>query len=207
MTDLPPYQCPACGGPIELHFRYTKMLNCPHCGSGLLLEDQAMKLSGVQSVMADYPSLLHLLQAFRYRREDFLPVGRARFEYGDNGGYWDEWWVLPYNGADEGRWLSVDEGDYALEMPAALPPKLKLGKVKIGQRLELLDENLLVTEIEKARCIAVEGELPELLQPGDSFHYVHLSGAKGRLVTLEVSADGLHCYEGRWLDPFEIELS
>lgn len=43
----------------------------------------------------------------------FLPFGHARFSYGR--GWWDEFWCIDPEGT--GRWLSADEGDYALESP------------------------------------------------------------------------------------------
>ncbi len=200
----PAYNCPACGGPLSPHFRYTKMITCPQCGNGLFLEDQAVKLAGVKSVMAEYPSLLELYREFKYRKWRFQPIGHARFDYGQ--GFWDEWWVMDSK-TGEGSWVSVDEGDYAIEQPVALPPQhnIMLPELIPGRSLRLMGENLLVTERGTATCQGVEGEFPELLKPGDQYQYVHLSGDKGRLFTLEIEDGNIECHEGKWVDPFEVE--
>lgn len=202
---FPAYNCPSCGGPIELHFRYTKMMNCPHCNTGLFLEDEAVKLSGIQSVLAEHPSLIKLFSAFAYRGKEYMPVGRARFEY-EPGAFWDEWWVIINGDMGQGHWLSVDEGDYALEMPFQITGHLDVSGLSIGSDLNIHNENLIVTEIGHATCIGFEGELPERFQVGDNYDYYHLSGRKGRLITLEIKNQQLLATEGFWIDPFEIKV-
>jgi hypothetical protein len=198
--ELPAYTCPACGGPLALHFRYAKLITCAHCHNGLLLEDQALKLAGVQSVMAEYPSLFELYREYRYRKLRFTPVGHARFEYAE--GFWDEWWIMDDQG--QGQWLSVDEGDYALEQAVPWNERLFLPDLQPGKSLSLNGEKLLITERGSASCSGVRGELPELIRPGERYDYLHLSGPEGRLLTLEVQNNEFFCYEGQWIDPFEV---
>ena len=107
------FACPNCGAELEAKLATTKLVACSYCDSNVLLEDDAVKLAGKQGVMADYPSLVQMHGNYRYRGWQFMAVGRARFDYGQ--GFWDEWWVV--GGDGEGRWLSVDEGDFALEEP------------------------------------------------------------------------------------------
>ncbi|MCP4700331.1 MAG: DUF4178 domain-containing protein [Gammaproteobacteria bacterium] len=201
-ASFPAYNCPSCGGPIELHLRYAKMITCPSCGNALLLEDKAVLLAGVESVMADYPSLLQLYGSFKYRDWEFMPVGHLRFEYAQ--GYWDEWWAA--SGA-EGKWISVDEGDFAIEEPVELDSAPLLFDLAPGRQTSLAGETLYVTERGHAKCIGLEGELPELHSVGEEYEYVHLSGKKGRLYTLELKKNGVQkYYRGHWADPFEFKL-
>lgn len=130
-----------------------------------------------------------------------LPVGHARFSH--EHGSWDEWWALDA-GLSTRVWVSVDEGDIALEEPLAVAADdLPAIALEPGTAVELAGERLVVTERGDASCEAVRGEPPEALRPGDRFRYAHLSGPRGRLVAVGRDNER-RCTEGRWLDPFEI---
>ncbi|MGI9511052.1 MAG: DUF4178 domain-containing protein [Geminicoccaceae bacterium] len=195
------FACPNCGAELEARLRTTKLVACNYCDSNVLLEDDAVRLAGKQGVMADYPSLIQMHGNYRYRDWKFMAVGRARFDYGQ--GFWDEWWVT--SGDGEGRWLSVDEGDFALEETVDIEKTPSPFELTPGSRIEIGDESLLVTEQGRALCVGVQGELPEVLEVGDSYSYFHLSGAGGRLYTLEIDRGRAAFHRGHWLDPFEIE--
>ncbi len=196
------YRCPSCGAPLSIKFRYSKLINCQHCNSDVILEDEALKLRGKSSVMAEYPSLLQLGLPFVHKKAEYYPVGRVRYQY--SHGYWDEWWVLDNKG--EGAWLSVDEGDMALEQAIELKQPILFPELKLGQHIEIDGTHWLITEHDTAECIGLEGELPELIQVGEQMSYAHLSASKNRLLTLEMTTRGLLAYEGQWLDPFEISM-
>jgi len=200
--DMPTYSCPSCGGNIDLKFRYTKLMTCPHCGNALLLEDQALKLRGQSAVMADYPALLQLNQWFSYKKVDYLPVGQVRFEY--SHGFWDEWWVVDSKG--EGGWISIDEGDIAFERPFTLVENLMFPDIVLGETIRIADAQWLVTERDQATCVALQGELPEILREGEQMSYAHLSGGANQLLTVELTERGLLAYKGKWIDPFEIKM-
>ena len=196
------FSCPNCGAELEARLRTTKLVACSYCNSSVLLEDDAVRLAGEQGVMADYPSLIQMHGNYRYRNWQFMAIGRARFDYGQ--GYWDEWWVM--GGDGEGRWLSVDEGDFALEEPVDIERTPSPFELAPGQAITIAGEELTVTEQGKATCIGVQGELPEALEVGDSYSYFHLSGVGGRLYTLEVDRGRAVLHRGRWMSAFEIEV-
>jgi len=195
------FSCPNCGAELEALLRSTKLVACGYCDSNVFLEDDAVRLAGKQGVMADYPSLIRMRGHYRYRGWQFMAVGRARFDYGQ--GFWDEWWVM--GGDGEGRWLSVDEGDFALEETVDVDKTPSAFELVPGKKIRIGDEDLLVTEQGRALCIGVQGELPEALGVGDSYTYFHLSGVGGRLYTLEVDRGRAALHRGHWLDPFAIE--
>lgn len=213
--SFPSYNCPSCGGGIELHAPDIRITTCPHCSSGLFLEDNSIKDLGIKSQMAAYPSLLSLFHNFRYQDKVMMPVGHVRFDYGR--GFWDEWWVIDQK-TGEGHWMSVDEGDYALERPISLDRFLLAGQgaakvrqsLKINKNLHLkaLDghlETVRVTEVGEGVCIGLEGEIPELIHLNDRFDYAHLSGDQQRLYTVEVEGDEISLFQGDWIDPFLIK--
>ena len=193
--------CPNCGAELEARLQTTKLIACAYCDSNVFLEDDAVKLAGKQGVMADYPSLVQMHGNYRYRNWQFMAVGRARFDYGQ--GFWDEWWVM--GGEGEGRWLSVDEGDFALEEPIEIEKTPSAFELVPGRSVTIAGESLVVTEQGRATCIGVQGELPEALSVGDSYTYFHLSGVGGRLYTLEIDRGRAACHRGEWMSPFEIE--
>jgi hypothetical protein len=64
---------------------------------------------------------------------------------------------------------------------------------------------LTVTERNEAVCIGFEGELPEVISAGEPHRYVHLSGPRGLLLTIEYSDDEAAVFEGHWIDPYEVK--
>lgn len=196
--------CPNCGAELPRAFRHARLATCAYCDSTVLLDDAGLRLAGSAGVMAEAPSLLALGVPFTHRDLKLLPVGHARFSY--EHGSWDEWWVLDTE-RGRGVWVSVDEGDIAIEEPLAVTHGIPaFAELLPGAAVELAGgERLVVTERGSATCEAVRGELPEALRPGDTLRYAHLSGPRGRLVTVEVGRDdAVRCTAGRWLDPFEI---
>jgi len=61
-----------------------------------------------------------------------------------------------------------------------------------------------MTEADTGKCEALRGEFPEEIAVGDRYTYYHLSGPRGRLITLEFSDGEMNVTEGRWIDPYEV---
>ena len=196
------FNCPSCGGQISPQFKYSKIITCKHCQSGLFLQDDAVRLRGESAVMADYPSLLALYQQFKYKNWTFEPIGHLRYEY--SHGFWDEWWVI--NSKGQGKWISVDEGDYSIEMSVKLNQKnFNFNDLSLGKQITLFNQSVLVTELDDATCIGLEGELPEMVKLQDKFQYAHLSGEGQTLFTLEQQQQKTSLYKGTWIDAFAIQ--
>ncbi|MCB1741425.1 MAG: DUF4178 domain-containing protein [Gammaproteobacteria bacterium] len=193
--------CPQCGAAVSVSLRYSKLVVCGSCQSTLFLEDESVVNAGIRSSLVKDPSLLQLGQTFTYKTWTFTPLGRVRFEY--EGGYWDEWWVLLDTG--KGQWISVDEGDFAIEIPKRIDNPPSLQDLRVGEMVQLAGQKLKVTERHRATCTGFEGELPEVNFPGDVHDYVHFSGPRGLIVTGEWFKGERQFFEGRWVDPFEIK--
>ncbi len=198
--------CPQCGNQLPLTFQYAKLTVCTHCDSTLFIEDDGVRLAGKQSVLSTIPSLLELGSPFSYHKTSFVPVGKVR--YAHTIGYWEEWWVIGNSG--KGFWISVDEGDFAVEKPldldsrdvASIPSRDDL---YLGQTITLWKDQWQVTEIDKGKCEGFQGELPKILKVDDVVPFVHLSGQTGQLITLEYLDTGIEAFQGEWIDPFEIK--
>ncbi|RKZ36336.1 MAG: hypothetical protein DRQ37_04360 [Gammaproteobacteria bacterium] len=194
--------CPVWGAEGPSRLQYSKMVVCGYCQTSLFIEDQAVKQAGVKSVLTEIPSILELGRRFQYRNWTFEPYSRIRFDYED--GIWDEWWVILDSGV--GKWISVDEGDIAVEGKIELkesPPDFD--SMQVGATVGLLNQRLKVTEKNSAKCAGLEGELPEVIFPGDTHDYVHLSGPRGLILTVEYFEDKVEASKGVWIDPFDLK--
>jgi len=191
-------KCPSCGYPLPIYFKYSKLIRCPSCGSDIFLEDEAVKVMGKSSVLSDEPSLIKLHKVVEIEGREYIAVGHLRFTTGPY--FWDEWWMMSDG---EGYWISVDDGDYILEreikysLSTTNPEDFKLGR-EFGEWI--------VTEIGEGICEGFEGELPEIIKPGDKYLYAHLSRSDGEMMTVEFLSSGARLYRGEWLDPYEIRV-
>lgn len=196
--------CPACGANSPSTLKNAKLLACPYCKTTLFLEDDAVKSAGEKSVLTDVPSILSIGKRFEYRRWMFDVYGRIQFDYGS--GLWDEWWVVLNSG--EGKWISVDEGDIAIQSPVRIHGDVPdYDSLIVGEKVTSSDKlkGMTVTEKNSGVCTGIEGELPEEIQPGEKHDYVHLSGAKGALMTVEYADDEVLMFNGIWVDPFDLK--
>lgn len=180
------------------------MIACTSCGSTSVLKDEAFHLAGSGGVMQDAPSLVALGAELRAGPLHVMPVGHARFDYGR--GWWDEYWCMEF-GSGRGCWLSVDEGDYALEWPLDEAQWPRARNLSLGQGVTVGDRKYTVTEAENAKCIAVRGEFPEELTVGETHLYYDLSSPGAGLATYEVWNGGRGWTSGFWIDPWLVRAA
>ncbi|GHC65311.1 hypothetical protein GCM10007315_32360 [Gemmobacter tilapiae] len=181
----------------------AKTLSCDSCGTTLFLEDQAVRLAGIQGVLHEIPSLVALGEKVRLGRFVLRPIGLVRFSYGR--GTWDEYWCEQGAGG-QGVWLSVDEGELVVQAAldttqARLPLR---GRPSLGQTFHWEGASWRVTEFEMATCLGWKGELPEVLAVGKSHDFVNCSAGE-RLLSGEFDADGTaHWFLGEWVDAYDL---
>jgi hypothetical protein len=75
--------------------------------------------------------------------------------------------------------------------------------VKIGRRYG----DYVATERGTGECVGFEGELPEAVNVGDSYLYLHLSKGAGELLTVEIKDEEIETFIGQWIDPLTIKSS
>ncbi|MFK8013959.1 MAG: DUF4178 domain-containing protein [Gammaproteobacteria bacterium] len=143
------------------------------------------------------PSLIEIGRDIRISATVLTPVGHCQFDYGR--GVWDEYWCIDHSG--NGAWLSVDEGDYALERPVDSPN----GQFSIGDEHQMGDYLYRAVEIDSAHCTAFRGELPEALELGERHDYVVFAGNSNRMATLERWPSGHSWTRGRWYSAWDIK--
>lgn len=148
--------------------------------------------------LAEDTSPLQLGTEGRYKGIHFALIGRIQYRY--PAGAWNEWYAL----FDDQRtgWLSDAMGDYLmtfLRRAGALP---SLDKIEIGRAAQLDGRAFEVTNIERARVIAGQGELPFKVGPGYEGVFVDLRGEDERFATLDYSDDPPLLFVGEQ-KPFE----
>jgi DNA-directed RNA polymerase subunit RPC12/RpoP len=198
------YNCPSCAAPLPKTFRSTRLVACENCRSVLHLSHGEVDELGKQAALAEYPSLFEL--GHRYRYGDLLLEPAGMLHYGYGRGFWDEWWCETDRGA--GVWVSVDEGDFVMEQRQSSEGAPPLAQLKKNPGLKMFNTNWIATEFGEASFEGMAGAVPEVVKPGRTFHYVHLSAPGRQLITLEyddpqASPD---VYLGEWMDPFLIEV-
>lgn len=194
--------CPNCGDRLAPILSFTKMLDCESCGTTVVLDGDALRMAGQRGEMLDLPALLRLDDMFRTPKGVYVVVGHVRYDYG--AGWWDELWCVAPD--DEGIWLSIDEGDYALER--AVPPGVQ--PIKSGKHILYKGDRYHLSETDTATCVAYRGQLPEEIIIGETHSYTNYVSADGASLSHEVWTEHGTQHEawfaGEWLDPWEIEL-
>ncbi len=195
-------QCPNCGDELTANLLNALTVTCESCQSTVYLLDDRLIKAGSAGVMHDAPTLLELNDQVVIEGVCYTALGHARFSYG--AGWWDEYWLVPEQG--DGRWLSADEGDIALQIPVDNKPDVSSSTGVIGDIIHYQSTRYTLTEIDAGECTALRGSFPEQMAVGDKFTYVNFTSIAGDLLSREVHAGSETWFEGRWIDPFELKV-
>ena len=195
------FSCPNCGNLITPATNNCQLIVCGACNSSLFYDNGNIENHGKMATLAEEPLLLELNHRYKHQDWYFTPIGRVRYDYGE--GVWDEYYVLSDNGA--GNWVSVDEGDVAIEKLVQSNVQVTpFEQLRVGDAVTLLGQRMTVTEKNSCRCVGAQGELPFPVSPDDGYDYIDLLGPKRASFTIEYQKNGIECFKGNWVDPFEI---
>ena len=192
--------CPNCGAALPPVIAHARAVSCDFCGTSVVLEDDAVRAAGEAGVMLDAPELIRVGEAVRLAdRGTFEAVGHVRYDYGR--GHWDEYFGL-LDGTP--AWVSVDEGDVALQWPVEDPPRDAAQLFRRGAKTVWRGDPYAVTEVETATLIGFRGQLPEAVAVGETHLYANLSGPGGLILSGERWDGGTAWFAGLWIDPFRV---
>ena len=197
-------RCPSCGCQIDPDLRFAHMVVCGQCRSAIVLDEEALRLSGTMAVLAQTPGPLHVGGSGRLSdKHHFSVLGRVR--YGYKQGFWDEWYIALRDGAN--AWIGEDENNFSLEM---LSPddsfEFDYLDIQPGQRIKLGEKTYHVDEKGVAVCEGGEGQLPFAISSGEHVPFVDLSCGK-RFATIEFETDGAtRVFLGKRLALAEIQM-
>jgi ribosomal protein S27AE len=192
--------CPKCGHGLGPQLASTRMTNCPACGTSVFLLDDRFVLAGDQGVMHDAPMLMTLGDRVTLLGTPWHLIGQARFSYGR--GFWDEFWAE--GPGTQMAWISVDEGDIVVQTELPAHDRPTQTTPTLGGTVPYDGTLFTVTELETATVQACRGTLPEVMTPGDTYHFANCTAPDGRLLSGEFWQGQSAWYLGQWADAFDI---
>ncbi len=175
--------CPSCGAPVTFKSSASVYAVCEFCRSTLLLDGEDLKNLGRMADLMDDPSLIQIGSEGKFRGVHFGVIGRIQLRY--DAGLWNEWHIL----FDDGRngWLSEAGGEYVVSalVPVATPlPAFESLEPEMLVRIG--SQDFAVSDLQTARCISGQGELPFKVDAGYDVNAADLRG-NDRLVTIDYS--------------------
>ncbi len=175
--------CPNCGSVFELVNPGIVMLVCDHCSTRLYLSDKAAEAIGEQSILPEEDSRLYLGATGSILKHSFLAVGHIRYRHDE--GFWDEWYLQ----LDDGKymWLMEDERDLSLEVMTRKRDIPRPDKLVVNQPAIRTKQLAYLAQFTgSATCEGAAGQLPFVVQPGQSIGWADLATLDGnRVGTIE----------------------
>jgi hypothetical protein len=174
--------CPSCSATVHFQSSVSILAVCEHCRSTLIRKDLNIENLGVMAELKTDASPIQLGVEGRYGNVHFTVIGRIQLQY--ENGIWNEWHLL----FDDRRsgWLGEAQGIYTVTFLKEDKRKLPFAGIQLGQDLKL-GQSREVVNIEEARCIAGEGELPFKVDAGYEAPVVDLHGEGTAFATLDYS--------------------
>lgn len=195
--------CPSCGAEVEFQSRVSVQVVCGFCRSTLVRNDLGWEDIGKMSALANDLSPVRLGMHGKIDKTGFTVIGRLQKQHED--GIWNEWLLSLDN--NQSAWLGEGSGLFylttAINNAEPLPGFMSL---KPGQSVKLDGKKYSVTDIERAICIAAEGEIPFRIAPGGAANAADLVSVNGMYATIDYSEYPPRVYMGRILKQSELYL-
>lgn len=162
------FDCPSCGAANVVTNPGVLMKVCDYCKTAMYWDKDSALRAGIKSQDLPPSSRFKIGAAGKLKDQSFTVLGRLR--YAHENGTWDEWFVETGDGKI--LWLTEDEGELFLEKPLQLtsevPPHADL---RPGMQIQLNDKVGVVEEVGEARCIGGEGQIPFIVEIGETYPY------------------------------------
>jgi hypothetical protein len=197
--------CPSCGAATAFRNASTVMLTCEYCGSTILRTDIKLELLGKESAIIQDLSPIQSGTTGVYGNQGFTCLGRIQMSWQD--GVWSEWYVA-FNSGGFG-WLAHAQGQYYFtqEVPHNIPLE---GLEKATSQMVLNFPNhgtFKVSDIKKAKCTGLEGELPYTIKKGEEGLFIDLMNETGEFATIDVKGTTVKLYIGRCVEFEQLRFS
>ncbi|MES2745597.1 MAG: DUF4178 domain-containing protein [Bdellovibrionota bacterium] len=191
--------CPSCGGLIKIASSASVFVTCTYCKS-TLVHDRDWTLRGK---VADLPHEMTHLQVGTtgtYENETFELIGRRRLRWDD--GYWTEW-CARFAG-DRIGWLAEAQGLLAMGFEVKENIDLPNGSgLRAGTYVTVGDNaTFTINDTKKAQVIGTEGEMPYIVDPGQSIVTMDATNELGGFCSFEWDArvKKWSTFVGRYMD-------
>jgi hypothetical protein len=156
---------------------------CEFCRSTLLRTGEDLKNLGRMADLLDDTSRIQIGSEGTFRSRHFLVVGRIQLKY--EAGLWNEWHIL----FDDGRsaWLAEAAGEYIVSAQVSVREPIPAFTALVPEMPVTLDgRQFTVTDLETARCISGQGELPFRVAAGYDVNTADLR-SNDRFLTIDYS--------------------
>ena len=135
----------------------------------MVLRDEKLQSNGTQSRLAQGYSRFYSGAVGTVGDVRFQVLGRVRYAFAN--GFWDEWYIKHEDGT--GFWITEDNYSFAIQRLHNLPdPLMPLKHYKIGDDITVDGRDYQVSEIGKAECLGIEGEVPKEILATESYMYI-----------------------------------
>ncbi len=171
------FQCPSCGASNLVTNPGVLMKICDFCKTAIYWDKESALKAGAKSLDLPQSPRFKTGGIGKLQGRPFTILGRLTYKH--ESGFWHEWYVE----FDDKTivWLTEDEGELFVENPldikTALPP---LESLSPGMQISLNDKIGVVEEIGQARCIGGEGQIPILVEIGETYPYVDGASPDGK---------------------------
>ncbi|MEI7614456.1 MAG: DUF4178 domain-containing protein [Betaproteobacteria bacterium] len=175
--------CPSCGAPVTFRSTASVYAVCEYCRSTLLRDGDDLKNLGRMADLMDDPSLIQIGTEGTFRGIHFGVIGRIQLKH--ESGLWNEWHIL----FDDARsaWLSEAGGEYVVSAQVPVSEPIPAFETLVPEMPVTISGGVFrVSDLESARCISGQGELPFKVESGYDVKTADLRG-NDRFVTLDYS--------------------
>jgi ribosomal protein S27E len=175
--------CPSCGAPVSFRSAASVYAVCEFCRSTLLRQGEDLENLGRMADLLEDASLIQIGTEGKFRGQHFGVIGRIQLKH--ESGLWNEWHIL----FDDGRnaWLSEAGGEYVVSAQVVVNEGIPAFETLSPETVvTLAGRSFSVTDLETARCIAGQGELPFKVESGYDVNTADLRG-KDRFLTIDYS--------------------
>ena len=196
--------CPSCGAKVVFRSSASILAVCEYCKSTLVRHDVNLEDVGKMADLKADGSPMQLGAQGRYQGIHFAAVGRIQYRF--DRGLWNEWY-LTFDDQRAG-WLGEARGSYAVSFVSQVAePIPAFDSLQAGQRLTLGRRGFEVVDLERARCIAGEGELPFRVAAGYDAPVADLQGPGRAFATIDYSEDHPLVFVGEYVEFDPLGLS
>lgn len=198
------FTCPSCGAPNTFQSSASVLGVCSYCRATILRRDIDLENLGRMAELQQDGSPLQLKAEGSYRSVHFSVVGRIQIRY--EQGLWNEWYLL----LDDNRagWLGEAQGTYAVSfLTTVTEPIPAFDALRPGLRLTLAGRPFQVTDVERATCVAGEGELPVVVGGGYPAPVADLAGSGAAFATIDYSEERPLVFIGEYVEFDDLHLS
>jgi len=195
--------CPSCGAQVVFRAAASVLAVCEFCRSTLLRRGADIENLGKMAELAEDASLVRLGTQGVYKGVHFAVIGRIQLQHGR--GYWNEWHLL-YDSQRTG-WLGEGYGRTFMTQLRAVKERIPpFGELKVGAEVVLDGHRFTVAGLDRARCVAGEGELPFKVGAGYDVQTADLYGG-AYFATIDYSETPPFVFIGEQVDPATLKLT